>query len=54
MVQAGSAVDEQIQALKPLLEPGDTIVDAGNANFHDTRRRFAELDGTGITFAKYP
>jgi 6-phosphogluconate dehydrogenase len=50
MVQAGDAVDEQIAALKPLLESGDTIVDAGNANFHNTRSRFSELNGTGITF----
>src|SRR5690606_22053648 len=50
MVQAGAAVDEVIAELKPLLEDGDVIVDAGNANYHDTVRRFSELDGTGIGF----
>ncbi|MBP7000090.1 NADP-dependent phosphogluconate dehydrogenase [Amaricoccus sp.] len=39
MVPAGKAVDEQIAALRPLLEPEDLIIDAGNANFHDTNRR---------------
>ena len=42
MVPAGSAVDEQIAALRPLLDAEDLIIDAGNANFHDTNRRSAE------------
>lgn len=42
MVPAGDAVDEQIAALRPLLEEDDLIVDAGNANFHDTNRRSAD------------
>lgn len=50
MIKAGQPVDDQIQALKPHLTSGDIIIDAGNANFHDTRRRFKELDGTGLTF----
>jgi len=41
MVPAGKAVDDQLEALKPLLGPEDLVVDAGNANFHDTRRRVA-------------
>lgn len=39
MVPAGEAVDDQIAALRPLLDAGDMIIDAGNANFHDTNRR---------------
>ena len=39
MVPAGQAVDDQIAALTPLLDAGDLIIDAGNANFHDTNRR---------------
>ncbi|GGA60871.1 NADP-dependent phosphogluconate dehydrogenase [Pelagibacterium lentulum] len=50
MVKAGGPVDSVIEQLKPLLEKGDVIIDAGNANYHDTVRRFAELDGTGIGF----
>ena len=50
MIQAGKAVDDQIDALMPLLDAGDTIVDAGNANYRDTERRAKLLDGTGIHF----
>ena len=42
MVPAGKPVDEQIAALRPLLGPDDMIIDAGNANFHDTNRRAQE------------
>jgi 6-phosphogluconate dehydrogenase len=50
MTAAGRPVDEQIALLKGVLAADDIIIDAGNANFHDTMRRFAELDGTGLTF----
>ncbi len=42
MVPAGQPVDDQIAALTPLLDKGDLIIDAGNANFHDSNRRNAE------------
>jgi 6-phosphogluconate dehydrogenase len=42
MVPAGEAVDDQIAALRPLLNDDDMIIDAGNANFHDTNRRARE------------
>ncbi len=45
MVPAGDAVDQQIAALTPLLGPDDLIIDAGNANFHDTDRRAAAVGG---------
>lgn len=50
MVQAGKAVDEQIEVLRDLLQKDDIIIDAGNANFRDTIRRFEELEGSGLTF----
>lgn len=50
MVVAGKAVDEQIAALRGELSANDIIIDAGNADFNDTRRRFAELEGSGLTF----
>ncbi|GAA3864532.1 NADP-dependent phosphogluconate dehydrogenase [Celeribacter arenosi] len=50
MVQAGGPVDAVIETLRPHLEEGDMIIDAGNANFHDTRRREAALRETGIRF----
>ncbi|QJF52543.1 NADP-dependent phosphogluconate dehydrogenase [Roseobacter ponti] len=45
MVPAGDAVDAQIEALRPLMGPDDLIIDAGNANFHDTNRRAREATG---------
>ncbi|SHI75657.1 NADP-dependent phosphogluconate dehydrogenase [Wenxinia saemankumensis] len=45
MVPAGDPVDQQMAALRPLLGPDDLIIDAGNANFHDTNRRAAEDGG---------
>lgn len=39
MVPAGQAVDDQLAALTPHLSPDDLVIDAGNANFHDTNRR---------------
>ncbi len=50
MVLAGKPVDEQIAALREVLSANDIIIDAGNADFNDTRRRFAELEGSGLTF----
>lgn len=41
MVPAGAAVDDQLAALAPHLDPDDLVIDAGNANFHDTNRRNA-------------
>lgn len=46
MVPAGEAVDAQLDALAPLLGPDDLVIDAGNADFHDTNRR----DGAGLPF----
>lgn len=42
MVPAGQPVDDQIAALRPLLDEDDLIIDAGNALFHDTNRRARE------------
>ncbi len=50
MVPAGEAVDQQIAALRPLLDEDDLIIDAGNANFHDTNRRAAEARAAGVPY----
>jgi 6-phosphogluconate dehydrogenase len=50
MVQAGKGTDAVITELVKRFEPGDIIVDGGNANFHDTIRREAEIAPTGIHF----
>ena len=39
MVPAGQAVDDQIDALRPLLDGDDLIIDCGNALYSDTQRR---------------
>ncbi|MFF7190263.1 NADP-dependent phosphogluconate dehydrogenase [Streptomyces sp. NPDC008222] len=50
MVQAGAATDAVIEEFAPLLEPGDMIIDGGNAHFADTRRRERSLRDRGIHF----
>jgi len=50
MVNAGAATDAVIGEFAPLLEPGDMIIDGGNAHFADTRRREAALRESGIHF----
>ena len=50
MVKAGQPVDDVINQLLPLLSPGDTLIDAGNANFHETRRRRKALASKGFGF----
>ncbi|MGW5257668.1 NADP-dependent phosphogluconate dehydrogenase [Streptomyces sp. NPDC004012] len=50
MVQAGAATDAVIEEFAPLLEPGDMIIDGGNAHFADTRRRERSLRDRGVHF----
>jgi 6-phosphogluconate dehydrogenase len=42
MVPAG-AVDSTLDILKPLLSPGDIVIDGGNSHYHDDIRRAAQL-----------
>ena len=39
MVKAGGPTDATIQSIKPFLEPGDILIDGGNALYTDTERR---------------
>jgi 6-phosphogluconate dehydrogenase len=50
LVKAGKPVDEFINNLVPLLEPGDIIIDGGNSFYEDTVRRYEELKAKGILF----
>ncbi len=50
MVKAGAPTDATIEHLVPHLEPGDILVDGGNAHFEDTRRREAALREHGLHF----
>jgi 6-phosphogluconate dehydrogenase len=43
MVPAGQPVDDQIAALKPLLDAGDILIDGGNSRFLDTIARSGKL-----------
>jgi 6-phosphogluconate dehydrogenase len=50
MVNAGDATDAVINEFAPLLEPGDMLIDGGNAHFRDTRRREAALKQQDLHF----
>src|SRR5690606_15929298 len=50
MVQAGAATDAVIDSLVKVFEPGDVIIDGGNALFTDTIRREKAVRETGINF----
>jgi 6-phosphogluconate dehydrogenase len=50
MVKAGAPVDQTIDTLIPLLEPGDILIDGGNSNFNDTRRRTKKVEEAGLLY----
>ncbi|MGA9773138.1 MAG: decarboxylating NADP(+)-dependent phosphogluconate dehydrogenase [Blastocatellia bacterium] len=50
LVKAGKPVDDVVDQLKPLLSPGDIIIDGGNSYFEDTRRREKDLKAEGLNF----
>src|SRR5260370_17007671 len=45
-----AVVDAQLEALLPLLEPGDVLVDGGNSYYHDDLRRAALLQSRGLHY----
>ena len=50
MLPAGAVTESMITTLTTLLEPGDTIIDSGNTNFHDDQRRAAQLKAHGLNY----
>ncbi len=50
MVPQGQPTEDTIESLIPLLAPGDTILDGGNANYKDSMRRAEKLAGHGLDF----
>jgi 6-phosphogluconate dehydrogenase len=50
MVPAGEPTETMVEELAAVLADGDTIVDGGNANFHDSQRRHASLAERGLRF----
>ncbi|WP_462316895.1 decarboxylating NADP(+)-dependent phosphogluconate dehydrogenase [Marinilabilia sp.] len=50
LVKAGQPVDDFIEKLIPLLEPGDVIIDGGNSHFPDTIRRTKYVESKGLLY----
>jgi 6-phosphogluconate dehydrogenase len=50
MIPSGAPMDAMIAAIRPVLDEGDTLIDGGNADFNETRRRSKAFEGTGLHF----
>src|SRR5882762_11031475 len=50
MLPAGSAVEDTIRDLVPLLSSGDTVVDGGNSYYRDSMRRALALSQQGLRY----
>src|SRR5438067_11544177 len=50
MVPAGKITEDVFQDLLELADKGDTIVDGGNSNFHDSQRRYGEAQAKELHF----
>ena len=50
MIKAGRAVDDLIDQLLTVLEPGDIIIDGGNSLFEDTIRRTKFVESKGLLY----
>ncbi|HEY5521107.1 MAG TPA: decarboxylating 6-phosphogluconate dehydrogenase [Candidatus Limnocylindrales bacterium] len=50
MVPAGDATEQTMDEFAALLQPGDTIVDGGNSNFKDSKRRHDLMKAKSINF----
>ncbi len=50
MIPSGDPVDQTLAQLRPLLSPGDLIVDGGNSYYRDSLRRSALVTSWGFHF----
>jgi 6-phosphogluconate dehydrogenase len=50
MIPAGKITEDAFHELLEIVDEGDTIVDGGNSNFHDSKRRYQEAKDKGIHF----
>ena len=50
MIPAGEVTEAVFKDLLDLADPGDTIVDGGNSNFRDSKRRHGEAKQPGVHF----
>ncbi|HET6229250.1 MAG TPA: decarboxylating 6-phosphogluconate dehydrogenase [Longimicrobiaceae bacterium] len=48
MVPAGGPTESTLQQLAAMMQEGDVLIDGGNSNYKDTKRRGAELAQRGI------
>jgi len=50
MLPSGEITEQTLQTLAPLLSKGDVLVDGGNANYKDSRRRAGWITECGLGF----
>lgn len=50
MVPAGEIVDSVITTLLPFLQKNDIVIDGGNSNYKDSKRRYSQLKVLGFDF----
>ncbi len=50
MIPSSDPVDQTLAQLRPLLAPGDLVVDGGNSYYKDTLRRAAQVTGWGFRY----
>jgi 6-phosphogluconate dehydrogenase len=50
MIPAGKVTEDAFRQLLGIADEGDTIVDGGNSNFRDSKRRYVEAGQRGIHF----
>ncbi|MCC4721735.1 NADP-dependent phosphogluconate dehydrogenase [Salinicoccus sp. RF5] len=50
LVKAGEVTDKTIEQIAPYLDEGDTLIDGGNEQYENTRRRNMQLTEEGINF----
>lgn len=50
MVPSGAPTEGTVQELFGLMSSGDVVIDGGNSNFHDSKRRNSDGEAKGINF----
>jgi len=51
MLPSGEATEDMLkEILESIVEPGDIVIDGGNANYKDTERRAKEFEAKGVKF----
>lgn len=50
MIPSGAPLDAMLDEILPMLEPGDTVIDAGNADFNATVRRAERVEALGMAY----